>query len=81
MALCQLPLLTEGKFSVTTIQTPNMSVKRAMKEQVVEWDVLVSSTFLIVLLIPEVFVTHSVLVMGTANHTKRWMQGCPMVPT
>jgi hypothetical protein len=47
-----------------------MSVKRTMKEQVVEWKVPVYSAFLIVLFIPEVFVTQNILVLGTRNHTK-----------
>jgi hypothetical protein len=58
-----------------------MNVKRAMKEQVVEGKVLVYSTFFILLFIPEIFVTQSILVMGTANHTKGWLQGNPMNPT
>jgi hypothetical protein len=47
----------------------------------VEWKVLVYLKFLIVLFIPEVFVTQSILVMGTANHTKKWLQGTRMIPT
>jgi hypothetical protein len=60
-----------------------MTVKRTMKEQVVKWKVLVYLTFLIVLFVPEVevFVPHSILEMGAANHTKGWLQGSLMIPT
>jgi hypothetical protein len=66
---------------VKPMQPPNMSVKRIMKEQVVEWKVLVYSTFLIIIFIPEVFVTQSTLVMGTAKHTKGWLHRSPIIPT
>jgi hypothetical protein len=29
----------------------------------------------------QAFVTQSIMVMGTGNHTKGWLQGRPMVPT
>jgi hypothetical protein len=58
-----------------------MGLKGTMKESVVEWKVLVYSTCLIVLFIHEVFVTQSILVVGTADHTQGWLQGSDMIPT
>jgi hypothetical protein len=58
-----------------------MSVKKTMNDEVVEWKVPVYSPFLILLFIREAFVTKSILVMGTANHTEGWLQGRCMIPT
>jgi hypothetical protein len=55
-------------FFVKPIQLPNMSVKRNMNVQVVEWKFLGYSAFSIVLF--EVFVTQRTLVVQTTKHTK-----------
>jgi len=72
-------IMSKVCFFVKPIQLPNMSVKRNMNVQMVEWKFLVYSAFSIVLF--EVFVTQRILVVQTTKHTKWWLQRNPMVKT
>jgi hypothetical protein len=74
-------IMSKSCFVCPINPTSQHQCKKTMKEQVVEWNVHVYSTFLIVLFAPEACVTQSILVMGTANHTIGWLQGSCMIPT
>jgi hypothetical protein len=59
-----------------------MSVKRTMKELIVEWKFQMYSAFVIVLFVSEVFFFFTkYLVVQTTKHTKWFLQRSPMVQT
>jgi hypothetical protein len=77
----ELEIMSKFCFVCHTKLTSQHECKKNCEGKSVEWKVLVYLTFLIILFIPEVFVTQSILVMGTANHTRGWLQGNLMIPT
>jgi hypothetical protein len=75
-----LDIEVKSKFCFVCHTNPTSEHKcKKNYEQVVEWKVLVYSTFSIVQFVPEIFVIQSIFVMGTAKHTKGWLQRSPMV--